>query len=289
MDGLDEADEVEAEPPLGDAVRIDRARRRLCGVLIGQQEAAASSRCLAELSQAARWPLPDTVRAVVLSWPGEIPQLATALGNALAGPVQGDVCLLVPDPGPYDEIRDVVQGVLRGRAAAIGHVVPLGVTASSVRWASRLLELGPGDGAGEERVLVVDEYLSELLMLQDESLTRALAARWLQPLDELTPRQSARFERTLLAWLEGGGVPEAAKILEVHPQTVRYRMRQVEKLFGPALRDPRSRFELEMTLRGRRLLARMRHHRLVLGRGARATGDALRSFDPVRQARVNGL
>ncbi|MFD5932296.1 helix-turn-helix domain-containing protein [Streptomyces sp. NPDC060333] len=29
----------------------------------------------------------------------------------------------------------------------------------------------------------------------------------------------------MLAWLEGGGAPEAAKALSVHPQTVRYRLR----------------------------------------------------------------
>lgn len=124
-------------------------------------------------------------------------------------------------------------------------------TASSLRWARYLLTLAPSRVGPESRPAFVDDHLSALLLLQDESLADALTSRWLGPLEELTPRQSERLEVTLLAWLEGGGAPEAAKLLHVHPQTVRYRLRQIEKLFGPVLRDPRTRFELEMALRSR--------------------------------------
>jgi DNA-binding PucR family transcriptional regulator len=45
-----------------------------------------------------------------------------------------------------------------------------------------------------------------------------------------------------------------ARRLGVHPQTVRYRLRQLEELFGDALNAPDARFELELALRGRALL-----------------------------------
>ncbi|MGK5498928.1 helix-turn-helix domain-containing protein [Streptomyces sp. URMC 125] len=61
---------------------------------------------------------------------------------------------------------------------------------------------------------------------------RALPGRWLRPLEELTPRQSERIEATLPARLEGGGAPEAARTLQVHPQTVRYRLRQKRSCSG---------------------------------------------------------
>jgi hypothetical protein len=41
--------------------------------------------------------------------------------------------------------------------------------------------------------------------------------------------------------------------LHVHPQTVRYRLRQLEELFGDQLLDPDLRFDLEIVLRARRL------------------------------------
>lgn len=295
------------------AVPIDRARRQLFTALMGEEEFPESR--LTELARSARWPLPETVRAIALASPSEVPQLAAALGNALVSPVESELCLLIPDP---EDDREALENVLRGRTAAVGHTVALNDAGSSVRWARRLLELTPPPGAPggpaitpgangtvnggpapgvngvagntqDGKVLFVDDHLSMLLLLQDESLACALSSRWLGPLAELTPRQSERLEVTLLAWLESGGAPEAAKTLQVHPQTVRYRLRQIEKLFGSALRDPRTRFELEMTLRGRRLLGQIRRQRTRAGRRARTATAGVRPLGVAREARVNGL
>ena len=72
--------------------------------------------------------------------------------------------------------------------------------------------------------------------------------------DPLTGRQRERLETTLLAWLDTrGGVSEVAAMLDVHPQTVRYRMHQVEALLGDRLTDPDARFSIEIALRSRRM------------------------------------
>ncbi|GGS24935.1 hypothetical protein Snoj_18330 [Streptomyces nojiriensis] len=264
----------------------DRAREELFKALTDDR--AASKQSLTELAEATGWPLPPAVRGVVLATPGETQQLATVLENSLAGVFAGQPCLLVPSPEP--DTRAALELPLRGRFAAVGHAVPLTETASSLRWALRLLALTPARPSAETRPVFVDDHLSDLLLLQDQPLAHALAAHWLRPLAGLTPRQSERLEVTLLAWFEGGGAPEAAKALSVHPQTVRYRMRQLEKLFGPGLRDPRTRFELEMALRTRRLMAQVR---LQHSRVGRRTGRAITTnFPPLvaeRMARVNGL
>lgn len=49
--------------------------------------------------------------------------------------------------------------------------------------------------------------------------------------------------------LSGSNVPDVAARLHVHPQTVRYRLRQLEKLFGDALHDSDARLELILALR----------------------------------------
>ncbi len=264
----------------------ERARQELFRTLTDDRVASDSS--LTELAEAAGWPLPLAVRAIVPATPGEAQQLASAVDDALVGMFAGRPCLLVPSPDP--EVRVPLEHLLRGRFAAVGHAVPLRDTASSLRWALRLAALTPSRPGLEARPVFVDDHLSTLLLLQDEPLAHALAARWLRPLADLTPRQSERLEVTLLAWLEGGGAPEAAKALSVHPQTVRYRMRQLEKLFGTGLRDPRTRFELEMALRSRRLMAQVRRqHSRVTRRTARVIQA---DFTPVvvgRMARVNGL
>uniref|UniRef100_A0AAU2K0R1 Helix-turn-helix domain-containing protein n=1 Tax=Streptomyces sp. NBC_00049 TaxID=2903617 RepID=A0AAU2K0R1_9ACTN len=296
-DGPDGGDEADADSvhEVARAVRggedddahvSSRARQVLFKALTDDRAQCASS--LSELAQAAGWPLPTAVRAIALATPGETQQLAAVLDDALPGMFAGRPCLLVPTADP--DTRAPLDVLLRGRFAAVGHAVPLRDTASSLRWAMRLLTLTPNRGGMETRAVFVDDHLSTLLLLQDEPLAHALAARWLRPLADLTPRQSERLEVTLLAWLEGGGAPEAAKALSVHPQTVRYRMRQLEKLFGTGLRDPRTRFELEMALRSRRLMAQVRRqHSRVTRRTARVvTAD----FTPLvvgRIARVNGL
>ncbi|MEU3877964.1 MULTISPECIES: helix-turn-helix domain-containing protein [Streptomyces] len=272
---------------------VARARQALFAALA--EERCLPAKALGELARAAGWPLPGRARAVILANPSatETPhltaQLDAALGPGLLGILDTDVCLLVPDPGP--EARTALTTVLGSRTAAVGHAVPVADAASSLRWARRLLALTPAAPAGEgRRPVFVDDHLSDLLLLQDESLARALSDRWLGPLDGLTPRQSERLEDTLLAWLESGAAPEAARTLQVHPQTVRYRLRQIEKLFGPALREPRTRFELELALRSRRLLAQSRRPRARGGSGrARAAGTGIRPLGPGRRARVNGL
>ncbi|MEW2412961.1 helix-turn-helix domain-containing protein [Streptomyces sp. NPDC046866] len=286
------SDRRRAAPPLtvvpseGPGSPSERARRELFSALTCDMPMAEIA--LSELARAAGWPLPAEIRAVALATPGETQQLAAALDDGLAGMVGGQPCLLVPSPDTPDT-RTSLEALLRGRFAAVGHPVAPGDTSHSLRWALRLLALTPNRPGLDGRPLFVDDHLSTLLLLQDEPLAHALAARWLRPLANLTPRQSERLEVTLLAWLEGGGAPEAAKALSVHPQTVRYRMRQLEKLFGPGLRDPRTRFELEMALRSRRLMAQVRRQYSRVGRKARVTATDFRPLGVGRMARVNGL
>ncbi|MGP8297749.1 PucR family transcriptional regulator [Streptomyces inhibens] len=216
-------------------------------------------------------PLPDTVRAVMLRTATDIHLVASALGDCLVSAPGEAPGLLIP--GALAEGRDgraKLKGVLRHRAAAVGHAVPAQDAAASIRSASRLLDLtSPHDGP-DAGVVFVDDHLSALLLLQDESLAHTLIARRLRPLAGLTPERCERLEATLLAWLGGMGAPEVAKALSIHPQTVRYRMRQLEKLFGARLRDPRARFEIEMALRSRQLMAGARRRRAATGRRPRA-------------------
>jgi DNA-binding CsgD family transcriptional regulator len=101
-----------------------------------------------------------------------------------------------------------------------------------------------------------DQHLSTLLILADEDLAAVLRGRRLAPLARLRPGQRDRIAETLLAWLQlGENAAEVAQRLHVHPQTVRYRMRQIHELFGDQLRDPDRRFELQLALRIRTLSA----------------------------------
>ena len=144
-------------------------------------------------------------------------------------------------------------------------MVPLARAATSLRWARLALGLAARGVIDSRQHLVrCDEHLSTLRIFSDEQLAgllrraagRRLAAR-LGPLQRLRPAQQDRLAETLLAWLQTGcNANEVAQHVHVHPQTVRYRLRQVEDLFGDQLRDPDRRFELEVALRARHMLRR---------------------------------
>jgi DNA-binding PucR family transcriptional regulator len=169
----------------------------------------------------------------------------------------------VPDPdGPGRQAA--LDQALSGRRAIIGPSVPLASAAQSLRWArhartlaqSGALPDGLNGPAGRDVTVPVrcDQHLSTLLILADEDLAAALRDRCLAPLAGLRPAQRDRIAETLLAWLQlGENAAEVAQRIHVHPQTVRYRLRQITDLFGDQLRDPDGRFELQLALRIRHL------------------------------------
>jgi DNA-binding PucR family transcriptional regulator len=95
-----------------------------------------------------------------------------------------------------------------------------------------------------------DDHLPTLHLLSDEDCMRILSRRALGAFSALSQERRARLAETLLTWLStGSALPEVAERLCVHPQTVRYRMRQIEEIFGQRLHDPDWRFEMQLALR----------------------------------------
>lgn len=233
----------------------ERRRRRLLDLIV--VDPPASMEAIADMAKAAGWRLPRRVALAVFD---EQPGLAVTVGPALPPEVLADwtrsePCLLVPDPdGPG---RTAFIGhALRGWPAALGPAVPLSRASASLRWAREALALGLR-GVIDFRggVIRCDEHLSTLLIFSDEELAGALRGDRLAPLDRLRPAQADRLAQTLLAWLQhGGNANEVAMVLHVHPQTVRYRLRQIDDLLGGVLHEPGQRFELEIALRVRVLL-----------------------------------
>lgn len=230
----------------------DPQRARLLALLLTEPPPTGPE--IALRAEAARWPVPETVVAVALepAWSaGHDP--APALHDAVLRDLDGPrPCLVTGEPEVHLDRLDVR---LRGRRAAIGPPVPLADVAWSLATARRALGLvGRGVLPGHP-VLHCTEHLVELLLVGDPALVGQLTERVLEPFGELPTRQRDRLEDTLLAWLRSrGNVVEAAERLAVHPQTVRYRMRQIGELLGAALDEPEARFAMETALRANRLL-----------------------------------
>ena len=101
-------------------------------------------------------------------------------------------------------------------------------------------------------VVSAQDHLTDLVLHADPRLLADLTADALAPLQGLSPGRREILAATLRVWLAAQGDRLAAAAeLEVHPQTVSYRMARLEDLFGPALRDPRRRLAIQLALAGR--------------------------------------
>ena len=249
------------------AGELERRRRRLLDLIV--TDPPVSREAVADLARAAGWALPRRVAVVALQDRsqdhfGPLPALPpdVLIDVARQGP-----CVLVPDPdGPGR--AEVIERGLRGWTGALGPAVPLGRAASSLRWARQMLALARRGAVASEAGLVrCEEHLATLMLSADEELARVLSAVQLAPLAGLRPVQQDMVAETLLAWLQNAGNARlAAGQLHVHPQTVRYRLRQIQELFGPVLAEPGARFELEVALRARALLRARNAPRTALTR-----------------------
>ncbi|CAM5498487.1 PucR family transcriptional regulator OS=Streptomyces alboniger OX=132473 GN=CP975_10830 PE=4 SV=1 [Streptomyces alboniger] len=217
------------------------------------QGAAGLGNGLGERAARVGWQSPERVAVGVLLRPAR-EAVAPAVGEGVLLDMEAEQPrMVVPDPEAAGR-PELLRRAMTGWVVAIGPPVPLADAAKSLRWAKaavRLMERGLLP-AGE--VLHCTEHTEALVLLQPEELIEDLARRCLAPLNHCGPAHGRRLAETLLAWLETrGGAPEVAARLGVHPQTVRYRLRQIRELWGDEVDDPDRRFELELVLRARRL------------------------------------
>ena len=163
---------------------------------------------------------------------------------------EGGGLALLADPGAPG-LRSRLERAAGASVAVLGPTVALSEAAASVarvRAADRLVARG---ALASDGLIVADEHLGVLVAHGDEDALAELTRSRLEPLGAETPASRRRLGDTLRAWIDHQGeVGRVAAVLNVHPQTVRYRLRRLRELFGPALEDPEARFELALALRG---------------------------------------
>jgi hypothetical protein len=274
-----------AEEQSAAAGESQRRRRRLVRLLA--QDPPPSQEAIRTAAQAAAWPLPKRVAVLVVAdsagaadtggsppdasggepVPGEeiVDSIATRLarrlgGGALGGAAAGLACVFVPDPDAPGRRRQIVAAVddrtpsgaeeeRPPEVICLGPTVPWPLATASLRRAAAAYRLAAA-GRIPGGLVVAEDHLATLLLMADRGLAEDLAASRLAPLAGLADGPRVRLTETLRAWLDRPGQVQAvAAELGVHPQTVRYRLRQLRELFGTRLEDPQARFELTLALR----------------------------------------
>lgn len=236
------------EARLHAAGELQLRRKRLIDLLTC--ESSVSVEAITELAQIAQWSVPREIAVVVVDHT-RVPDTARPIlpPEFLACLDAQPGVMVVPDPDRPGRVR-AISAVLNGVRAAVGPTVALDEGARSLRWALDTLALSrrgvlPGTG-----VVRCSDHLATLLLFRDEALIDAIAHHRLRPLDQVRSPQRERLAETLLCWLQcGHNASEVAERLAVHPQTVRYRLRQLDEVFGDRLHDPAAQFEMQLALR----------------------------------------
>ncbi len=227
-------------------VREQRLERLARALLAGE-----SGDELATRAEAAAWPVPDFLTVVLLrsAHVGAATRLLDPDTLRLAGDLAPDLpagrldVLLVPG-APSG--RRALLDALSGRGAVAGPTRPWHDARVSYRRALRTLALVPPTA---DDVIDSEEHLVALVLGADPDALLDLRARALAPLREIRPSTAARLQETLRSWLLHQGRRErVAAELDVHAQTVRYRMTQVRELFGERLAQPETALELIVAL-----------------------------------------
>jgi PucR-like helix-turn-helix protein len=266
-----ESAEGYAEEQSAAAGERQRRRRDLVRLLVAEPPAAPEA--IRTAAQAAGWALPQRVAVLVAAAadeptglaaataaeagaaaPGEqivdaiAARLARRVGaDAVGAAVGGLAVVAIGDPEAPGR-RRLLAAALDGERGALGPAGPWSSAGASLRRAAAAFRLGDAGG-----LVVAEEHLAELVLAADPELAADLARARLAPLDDLAEGPRERLIETLGAWLDRPGQVQAVgAALGVHPQTVRYRLKQLRERFGSRLEDPEARFELALALRAAR-------------------------------------
>lgn len=231
-----------------------KTRARLLRLIL--QQPPASAEAIAELAAQAGWALPAEVSVVAVG-PGAACTMTALDPDVLSSGGDGEPLILLI-PGAPDKGRLVMlTAALGDTRSAVGLTVPPAQAADSLRWALRILELAADGVIPDGPLIRCADHLMTVFLLSDTALVEQLAKRHLAPLAEVSARQRHRLTETLREWVATRGTAaEIGARLHIHPQTVRYRIRQLDEYLGEALTDPDTRFCVEVTLRATHLARR---------------------------------
>lgn len=191
------------------------------------------------LAAVARWEVPDRVTVLAIAVHPNHPYLpATMDGQTLTLPA-GAPQPLICHPDALDDALSGIRLSQPNTRVAVCWEVPAGDVPEAWTWSTRALDLVRARVIPARPVIECARHRTEIWLHAEPVLRRQLAQELLQPLFAETENSREILSETLLVWLETrDSAPAIAAKLGVHPQTVRYRWKRINELFGDSLHDP---------------------------------------------------
>jgi putative transposase len=168
-------------------------------------------------------------------------QLVRAIGaacravghHAFVDVLEGDVVGVAPRTPVIADCPGIV---------GVGPPADLTAIEPSFATASRVLEVA--ERFGEPGVHRLEDLSLRVAVAAEDELGELLVGRYLRPLEKLGGRSGSVLE-TVAAFIENGlSVKATAEALDVHQNTVRYRLGRFEELTGAVLERPVCAFEV---------------------------------------------
>ncbi|MCP9970481.1 helix-turn-helix domain-containing protein [Actinomadura madurae] len=237
-------------------VRRREERRRLLHLIL--QRPAVVPEAIEDLAKSTGWwPLPAEATLVAIH--PEAPCTRSALdADVLIDFDSAEPCLLVPGPLTAER-HAMLHAALADASCVLGLTLPLERATHSLRWARRVLALAEEGVIPDASLIPCQNHLMTMWLLSDPPLIEELTRRHLEPLREVSDGQRKRLVETLAESVTTRATAvDIGERLKIHPQTVRYRLRQLESYLGDSLEDADARFSLDATLRAASLYRRRR-------------------------------
>ncbi len=237
-------------------MRRREERRRLLHLIL--QRPAVVPEAIEDLAKSTGWwPLP--AEATLIAVHPEAPCTRSALDtDVLTDFDSAEPCLLVPGPLTADR-KSMLRAALSDASCVLGLTLPLERATHSLRWARRVLALAEEGIIPDGSLIPCQNHLMTMWLLSDPPLIEELTRRHLEPLQDVSDGQRKRLVETLAESVTTRATAvDIGERLKIHPQTVRYRLRQLEGYLGDSLDDADTRFSLDATLRAASLYRRRR-------------------------------
>lgn len=178
--------------------------------------------------------------------------------DAQIASTDGRVYVLLPKIGAPSSVMSWVRGVvstlhrelgLSLRAVVAAPLRGLAAAANARAEVDRVFDSAARHPGAIGNVTSLDDARTTVLL--DEIVSRvAVQPRLVDPRIIQLRQQDPMLAETLGAYLDGfGDIGAVAQRLHVHPNTVRYRIRRIEKLLSSSLADPDDRLVLALGLR----------------------------------------
>lgn len=229
---------VEARDQDSDVARARLLEHLLSGADLDEIETQAD---------VAGWPIPERVSVMAVQFRGEATIDHEALGDSVLSRSRRMPQVAICPSTDAEHVAAQI-GAMPGRPrVTVCWPVPPSDVSSAWRWANRAHALVAAKVIPAKQVIDCTSYRTEIWLHAEPVLRRQLAQEMLQPLFDETPNSRDILSQTLLVWLETReSAPAIAAKLGVHPQTVRYRWKRINELFGESLHDPD--FVTQMTM-----------------------------------------